>query len=73
VDPNQLVPKLFTNATTCQRIGSGIELHDGIPCFKLPFFKSQKISPSVAFCTRSVRKLGFFFRPVPSSPWHFAQ
>src|ERR1700685_1597677 len=73
VCPKMVVPKLLTNVTTCHRIGSGIALHEGMPCFRLPFFSSQKISPSVAFCTRSVRRLGFFLRPVPSSPSHFAQ
>jgi hypothetical protein len=40
----------------------------GIPFGKLPFLNSQKISQSVARCTRSLRKLGRFARPVASSP-----
>jgi hypothetical protein len=66
-------PRLFTYVMICQRIGSGIVAQVGIPFGKLPFFNNQKISPSVACCTRSLRKLGLFPRPNASWPWHFAQ
>src|SRR5262249_42805320 len=66
-------PRLFTYVISCHRIGSGNAAHVGIPLARLPFFSNQKISPSVAFCTRSLRRLGRFPRPIASGPWHFAQ
>jgi hypothetical protein len=45
----ELGPRLFTYVMICHRDGSGRALQVGIPRDRLPFFKSQKISPSFAF------------------------
>ena len=67
-------PRLFKYAMICQRDGSGIALQVGMPRRRLPFFSSQKMSPSVACTwTRSLRRLGCLPRPSASAPWHLAQ
>src|SRR5580704_2656703 len=68
-----LEPRDLMYVMTCQREGSGSALQVGMPRARFPFFKSQKISPSVACWTRLLRRLGFFPRPRASGPWHFAQ